>query len=135
MTLGRQKWAVIGDLFIAASNGSIPSDDNWNAYIHDLKTKPFQKYLHIAASNTEVTSLQRKAAFEAFTSRGVKCAVLTESGVVRGVVTAASWFGVDVKAFKVEALPTALSYLSIDPNLVATAQRTALQLRKEVETG
>ncbi len=132
MSSGRLKWVVIGDLIVAASNGVILQDATWDAYVHDLQTKSYKKYLHIGVGGTEVTSVQRKQAFEAMTSQNARCAVLTSSGMVRGIVTAASWFGVQVKAFKIEEASAALDHLGVVGPQAEQAQAAIARLQLEV---
>jgi hypothetical protein len=110
--MGRQQqWVIVGDILV--SYGGI-TDDNWDEFIKDLKTPAVMKYLGVTLGAVEVSSVHRKEIFETTKSRGTKVGVVTDERVVRGIVTAASWMGVNVKAFSWEDLRKAAQYLGAE---------------------
>jgi len=117
-------------LILCVGVGAIPQDAEWEGFIHALRVKFYSKFLYYAPGHVEVTSVQRKETFEILTRRGIHCAVVTESGLVRGIVTAASWFGVKVKAFSVANTNEAFAALGIDG---ARAEETHAELQKLIQ--
>jgi hypothetical protein len=53
--------------------------------------------------------------FETLKRKGVQIAIVTDEKVVRGIVTAASWVGVDAKAYSWTELRDAIKHLGIPP--------------------
>ena len=133
MKIAIHKWTEIDDLMIGYSTEGRIVDDVWQKFIHDLKTKPIKKYLGVSIGYLEITSLQRKQAADALKGRGVSLAVVTEEKLVRGIVTAASWLGVNVKSFAWSELRAALHHLAVPPHLEERAVEMVRNLKKSCE--
>lgn len=73
------------------------------------------------------TAQQRKRVYEVLGGRQPRAAIVSESKLVRGVVTAMSWFNKETQAFALEDLEYAFEYLDIAPSQYD-------MLRKEIET-
>jgi hypothetical protein len=109
---GHHQWTVVDDVFITFTMGTFDAS-LWDPFVEDLKRKQFSKMLCTSLGKVEVTSLQRKAAAEAVKVKGTELAVVTDEAIVRGLVTAASWVGVKVKAFSWADLDKALRHLQV----------------------
>jgi hypothetical protein len=59
------------------------------------------------------TAAQRKELHDVLQGRSLPCAVVSDAAMVRGLVTAASWFNGKIKAFSMHQVPEALRYLGI----------------------
>jgi hypothetical protein len=110
----KHRWTVVDDAIIAVSGPGDMVDADWNAFLKDLQEKPVKKYLQYTPGATPLTSTQRKNGFDTVQSKNLdKVVMVTDSAVVRGVVTAASWFGVKVASWRVSQLPEAVAALGL----------------------
>lgn len=83
----------------------------WEQMIRDLQTLPIRGYLGTSEGAVQVTATQRKMGVDAMGNRGLPTAIVTESRVVIGLVTTASWLGAKIKAFSWPDLHLATRYL------------------------
>jgi hypothetical protein len=104
-------WVIVGDVLVAFTTPGALPDDRWEAMIHELATKPIIGYLGTSVGVVEVTSLQRKLGAETAKKRGIPSAIVTEEALVRGLVTAASWLGANIKSFTWSELRQAVQFL------------------------
>lgn len=108
------KWAVVGEVLVAhTTEGAVP-DETWNSFVKDIETKPVRKFVGASTGATEVSSTQRKTASAALSAKKVSSFVITDDRLVRGVATAASWLGVDIKSFSWAELDKCIKHLGID---------------------
>lgn len=127
------KWTEIDKLMIGYSTEGPIHEDVWAQFVHDLKTRPIKKYLGMSIGNLEVTSLQRKQVADALKGRGVALAIVTDEKLVRGIVTAASWLGMDVKSFSMADLRLALRHLDVPSHMEDRAIEVVRKLKKTCE--
>ena len=109
------RWSVVGDLMISLSTVGVLPDEPWNEFIKEMKVKPIKRYIGTTVGPTEASSLQRKAAADVFKEKAIPAVVITDEALVRGLVTAVSWFGPDIKAFAWADLPKAMKHLRVGP--------------------
>ena len=125
------KWTSVGDLLISCARGPT-QNDVWETFLKELSTKPYTKLLATIAAPMEVSSVQRNAGYAAIKGKKLKVAVVTDEKVVRGMATAASWMGVDVKAFSWNELRAAISSLGLTGPTVDDAYDHTETLRRAV---
>lgn len=99
MSAGVIKWSVVGEVMVVHTTEGRIADEQWNAFVRDIQTKPVHKMLGASTGSTDVTSTQRKLVSEVLASKKVSSVVVTDDRLVRGLATAASWFGVNIKSF------------------------------------
>ncbi|MBK8257272.1 MAG: STAS/SEC14 domain-containing protein [Polyangiaceae bacterium] len=122
-------WRILGDVAVSfASEGQI-RDADWNPFVKELSDKPVRKYVSATLSNLEVNSVQRKAIIDVLRAKNISVAVVTDDKLVIGMVTAASWFGANVKAFSWANLDAALRHLSIADSMLQQITQTISTLR------
>lgn len=103
-------------VLIAVHTRENPTDEEWNAYV-DYGRKnigAFSSCLIISEGGGPNT-VQRGAmndVLEANHFKG-KVAVVTLNRIVRGIVTALSWFNPNVKPFTTLQIPAAIEYLGV----------------------
>jgi hypothetical protein len=124
------RWQAIDNLMVTFTGPGFISDTLWAEFVDDLKNKPVTKMICTTVGDVEVTSVQRKLASEAAKSKKLPIAVVTDSGLVRGMVTAVSWLGVDIKAFPWVEVPQALRHLQIAEVTYARAMTTIERFRR-----
>ena len=123
------KWTEIKHVIVVCGTAGKVSNEKWEAYLKDLKTKNIKKCLSLSAGTSEVTSVQRAAAADILKKLDIKMAVVTDESLIRGMVTAASWLGADIKAFSWSDLAEALKYLEVPAHLQARVMITANSLK------
>jgi hypothetical protein len=128
-------WAVHRQLLIVAQRAGVAPAADWAAYMQDIEPQAVRGVLVIAIG-TKLTPSQRADVERFNKSKQAGSAVLTDSVVTRGVVTALSWFGVPIKAFAPSQLASALEFLSVPSDqrqetaAVVERVRRALESRK-----
>ncbi|KIG13876.1 hypothetical protein DB30_07479 [Enhygromyxa salina] len=93
------KWFKDGDLMVAVNTAGNISDEVWDGFIAELSAEDFSHYIGCSLGILEVSAAQRKQAALALRSNKVSVAIVTDDVLVRGVVTAVSWLGANVKSF------------------------------------
>lgn len=93
------KWIKDGDLMLAINTAGNISDEVWSRFVADLGAEDFKYYIGCSLGILEVTAAQRKQAALALRHNHVTVAIITDDVLVRGVVTAVSWLGANVKSF------------------------------------
>jgi hypothetical protein len=92
-------WEIVARVFVGhATDGKI-EEAVYDKFVEDLRTKDYGVYLATTSGSAELSSVQRKAASDALAERKIPTFVVSDSRMVRGIVTAASWLGVNVKSF------------------------------------
>jgi hypothetical protein len=66
--------------------------------------------------------------------RGMKVAVLSKSSLVRGVVTAISWFNRDIRPFEPHELYEAIEYLGVQKTQRLLIESALTTLREHTAT-
>jgi hypothetical protein len=109
-----------GQIMVVVHNAKPPTDDDWRTYIDgikslDLKTARSIVFTDGGAPDAE----QRKAVNQALAGARVPGVVISPSALVRGVVTAMSWFNPGIKTFAPEQLEAAFRYLEFTPDEIS----------------
>jgi hypothetical protein len=124
------KWEIFDDILIGfATPGRIPPEV-WDAFIHDLKTKPITKHLSASFGTVELNSLRRKQISDVFNSRRMIVAIVTDESLVRGLITAVGWFGVNVKGFAWAELRDAIRHVGVQGERVDDAVDLLMKIKK-----
>jgi hypothetical protein len=85
----------------------------------------------IVVPNGAIPSAAQRGIIKDFQERsGIPVAVLTDSPLVRGVVTAMAWFGLPQAAFPEREVVEALRYAGIPSSQVPEAERALATLRE-----
>ena len=107
------KFAEVEDLLVSFSTEGPCSDRDWAELITHLKNPQIRKYMCTNWGATEANSLQRKSASEVLNARKIPVVVIANANIVRGIVTAVSWLGVNIKAFDWPALQKGWDHLRV----------------------
>jgi hypothetical protein len=118
------KCEIVENLLISfASPGPIP-DALWENFINHAKKREVTKYIATTIGPTEANSLQRKAAADLFKARKIPVVVVTDASFVRGLVTAVSWLGANIKAVDWPDLRKGLEHLGV----IGSQQERAVEI-------
>ncbi len=107
------KVEALGDLLIGITTAGQISDSDWTEFINNLKRPEIKKYIGTVVGAGEANSIQRKSASEVFKVRKIPAVVITESSIVRGIVTAVSWWGANIKSYDWPELRKGLEHLDV----------------------
>jgi len=104
------KWVKDGDVMIGVNTPGKISDEVWSAFMADFAANDYKTYIGCSLGILEVSSTQRKEAATILHDNGVGVVVITDEVLVRGIVTAVSWLGANVKSFPWREFDRALQY-------------------------
>ena len=124
------RWVIIDELVISFTEVGPSRDAVWHAFVNDLISRRVTKYLATSIGSVNVNSVQRKIVSEALKQRNVAVAAVTDDRLVRGLVTAVAWLGVNIKPFSWSEIGEAVNYLNISPAKTERIIRAAIQLRE-----
>jgi hypothetical protein len=102
---------VFGHILVTFTTAGLITDTDWNQFMHGLEKEPVTKYLGVSFGTVEVSSVKRKQGAEILKRRRISAAIVNDDRLVRGMVTAVSWLGVDMKPFASADLGPAIHYL------------------------
>jgi hypothetical protein len=126
---------TVSRIHIAANGREPPSDDEWTAYLQDIKANIRDiDALIILTAGGAPTAAQRASTskFWAGEPRRPRIAVLTPSVFVRTIVTAMSWaMGQQIRAFSADDLESAFSYLTLTLVQRVKVKEEILRLQRE----
>jgi hypothetical protein len=102
------------DLFVVIHPNRPPADNEWLAYLRSWSGHDMSRMRTLVFTDGGGPSAaQRKLATEALGGKASLTAVVSSSPMVRGVVTALSWFNPKIKAFSPDEAHHAFEYLRI----------------------
>lgn len=125
------KWVKSGEVMLNVTTAGHVNDELWASFVAELGAHDYKCYIGASLGVLEVNALQRKEAAAALRGNGVAVAIITDDVLVRGVVTAVSWLGANVKSFAWRDFDRALGRLGVSErkdDLVPLLER----LRSEV---
>jgi hypothetical protein len=108
-----------------------PTDEEWTAWIALLRTRAGRDARILVETQSGPNAAQRSALVEATRDLDVRFAILTDSIIVRGIVTALAWLGVPHRAFGSDEHLRAAEYLELAPEELERVQRELPRLRQE----
>ena len=123
-------WAISGGLLISfGQTGSVPTE-RWSEFISALDSGKLTHILSMSSGDFQIDSLQRKTAADIVKARKFRCAVVVDSVITRGVLTALGWIGVQLKSFPPSQTRDALEYLAVPGRSVDDLMETITRLRE-----
>jgi hypothetical protein len=102
-------WVVVGDMLISVTQeGDVPMEF-WDPFIADLGSPGVKRVLGLAIGSITIHAKQRRTAVVAMKDKRV--AAVVGSSVARGIATALSWMGLQLRAYDWTGLTDAFDYL------------------------
>jgi hypothetical protein len=104
-----------GRVLLGVHHRSPPTDEEWARWIA-LAIEPSPggvRTIVESGGSSGPNAKQRRALAEALQGVDIRSAILTDSLVVRGIVTAIAWLNVSVRAFATEQQREAADYLEL----------------------
>jgi hypothetical protein len=123
-----------GGLMLLAHTTRPPNDAEWDPYFREL-VKHDPKLLRnlVFTDGGAPSGAQRKQVNDFLNGQASTAAVVTMSTMVRGVVTALSWFNAQVKAYSPNDLGGALQHLGVRPHEGEMVRREIQLLRRKLD--
>src|SRR5262245_41085403 len=125
----------IEGVLVAVHTADPPSDEDWREYVeYSRSTLPVSCNRTLAVTRGGgPDAKQRKMAQEVLANRPkMRVSIVTDSTLVRGIVTALSWFNPDAKAFSQKDLRDALKYLDIEGAAAAKISLEVARMQREL---
>jgi hypothetical protein len=121
----------IDRLTIAVHHTRPPTDEEWDRWVALCATQEGPIRVIVESHGGAPNAKQRKALSDALAGRDLRSAILSDSIVVRGVVTALAWLGVALRAFPLDDYASMAAYLDIPKHEITVAIEQLRVLRKE----
>ncbi|MGC4120072.1 MAG: hypothetical protein QM765_36930 [Myxococcales bacterium] len=123
-------------LFVLVHNSNAPADAEWGAYIEEVKKErdPSKFVTLVFTDGGSPTHAQRAALNLALGYTSTPTAVLSDSGVVRGVVSALNFFNNQIRTFAPNALKQAFDHLRMSPELRQRTQEELKRLGEQIDS-
>ena len=109
-------WGSCEKLLVVVHAPRIPDEADWAQFMEDVQPVTV-RWLLVVAGDARLSPKQRSDMHEWFKRIEAEAAVLTNSQISRGIVTALRWFGVPVRAFAEDDFDKALDALDVPQHL------------------
>lgn len=125
---------LVGNLLISVYTENAPANEDADAAAAAFKDMTFDRLraLTFTKGGTH-TAAQRKTLHDILGGRELRTAVVTDVPMVRGVVTAVSWFNKSVKAFTPTGWKDAFLYLDIPSSQFERTWEHIHALEREIQ--
>ncbi|PRQ00021.1 hypothetical protein ENSA5_28350 [Enhygromyxa salina] len=131
-------YEVAGNAHVAVHGKAPPSDEEWQDYLdHIVQHVNDARGVIVNTTGGGPTAAQRRAATEHWNRYGStpKMAIMTISPVVRGMVTALSWFlGTNLRAYPIDGFKDAGKHLGLSASDVEEVRAVVERLRGELKS-
>jgi hypothetical protein len=131
----RFAWTDIGNILVGVHSEDGPDDRDWNEYLEAgrriVATNGSVRVLAYSLGGSP-NSLQRSKVNELFKDVPSRTAVMLDSRIARGAVTALSWFIKGIHAFGLDQLDDACGYLELSTKDAAEVRRAVGALRDQM---
>jgi|GEM_PF-3025429 len=115
-------WEYFDDLvFVAHRPGALVASD-FDAYLDDMLARAELKSVVVRGSEGAPNPNQRERIHRWLEQNNRRGAVLTDSVLTRGGVTALRWFGLPIRAFSIGQLQAALTFVGVKASKLEHAQ-------------
>lgn len=126
-------WKSYGDLVLIVHKVNSPTDEEWQRYLDDIKDRNVERMRTLVFTDGGVpTTAQRKMLNSWLAGRSTRVCLVSSSTLVRGVVTALSWFNPKTHCVSPERWEEAFIYLQIAPQERGKILREIQQLRAQL---
>ena len=119
-----------GKTFVAVQGAKAAAPKEWNAFITAFEEQLSEVSSLLIFSAGASIDIREREQLERLLTRGrLRVAVLTDSKVVRGAVTALSWFKIPIKSFAENEVELALDHIRVQKADRARVYTTLAQLK------
>jgi hypothetical protein len=127
---------LIGTCFLTVHGANAPTDAEFEPFLALFKSCPLEHLRVLSFSlGGGPTAAQRRLVNEALRGQQIPVAIVTEARLVRGVVTAMSWFNKSQRAFAPEEMEEALTHVHVPrerhPYFISQLEKLREELDKD----
>lgn len=122
-------WGYAEKMLVVVHAPVQPATADWNEFMDEVRTHVDIRGVMILANNSRLTPLQRAEIKAWYEEHKVRGALVTDSVMMRGIVTAMNWFGIDAKAFPPDGLDAAMEFIGVPP----TSRTNVLVMIRKLE--
>jgi len=126
--------AQFGETMTMVHTAEKPTDVEWDAMLAHFRAKRAERVI-VFTDGGGPTTLQRGRLNDALEGSVVKTAVVSSSPVIRGIVTALSWFNPGIKSFLPHEASLALGYLGLAAGEHERLMQKVVRLSRELQGG
>ena len=127
-------WTYFDTIAMLAVKGdAVPNPADFDETTADLAAQPRLTGIVVRPRGAAPGARQRASMQELISKRSLRMAVLTESRLVRGVVTALHWFGLPVECFPDAKLDEALTFVGVPAERLGSARQRFQELLDYLE--
>ncbi len=126
-------WSVHEGVAVVVHAPGEPSDAEFDEFMADIREASVRG-LVVVAPQAKLSARQRKQMQQWFQGSKARGAVVTNSTVARGVVTAIGWFKVPIRAFAPNDLEGAFEYAGVAPQARAGVEQAIRRLERVMWT-
>ncbi|NJK32665.1 MAG: hypothetical protein HC927_09785 [Deltaproteobacteria bacterium] len=124
-------WQRVGDIVVSFTASGAIDDEVWLQFVSALGEDGVRMAFAVTVDEAfGISATQRKSAAEVMQARNLSAVAVTNSRVLRGVLTAVSWLGAKVKAYPWDALDAAVDATGATPEQKDQLRQLALGFRK-----
>ena len=109
-------WTYVGQTALVAQRRGMVLDTHFDVFHEDVNAQPGLTGIIVLAHDGAPPPRQRAAIQEWFRKGNMRGAVLTNSLLARGGVTALSWLGATICAFRRDELEAAIEFVRVAPS-------------------
>ena len=117
-------YSAVADLFVIVHIAVEPTDGDWNELMAAANSMDTLNSLLVVAGEATLSATQRATMHELYKKNKMRIAVMTNSRVARGVLTALKWFGVPTEAVPLNDLSRALTHCGCPQHLDTVSRET-----------
>jgi hypothetical protein len=132
-TNGSTSWAYFDSLVFVAHRATRPTDGDFAEFKQDVDAHTGLTGIVVVANDNPPSPGQRAQIQQWFEECHARGAVMTDSVLARGAVTALSWFGVPIRAFARRQTDAALEFVGVPQHRLAEARDVLNALIDNVE--
>ncbi len=126
---------IRGSLLLYVGTPAPPASGEWANWVGALRERAHAAEgarLVVVAADGGPTVVQRKQLIEAVKSAKLKTAVVSDSLLARGIVTAFKWYGLDLDVFKTSGIEGAYRFVSATPDEAEWLRDTLKTLQRSM---
>lgn len=135
-TAGTLRFDILDHVFLCVHADVPPNAEDWERLnvVRNANRGKIRSNLVVAPPRASINSAQRADVAKFMKETGTNIAVVTDSALIRGVASAVGFMGVQVRAFPVSELKSALAYLAVPVSRQAEFLRRVEILRAQLAT-
>ena len=122
-----------GRVCVAVLRDAPPTQEEWSSWLTLLRARKGAPVRVLVETQSGPNASQRKALSDTLRDEDARFAILTDSLIVRGIVTALAWLGLPHHAFAPSQHVQACNYLDLSTEEREEAERELSRLRRKLD--